>query len=161
MLPPLLLRILRVLLVYSLPWGFAFEVSSLLIHSQGHMNVSSPGESTWERGRDILLYSLSLVIGGVVWAFSYVLAIAALHQGVLIWLSLRLAWGKGSCFAGHLGLGIMTGVALFHLLKLPRYLPWMGFDYYTPPLALPGLISCVVASACAGLYSLRKGMLVL
>lgn len=148
----------RVLLVYALPWGFAFEASNLLVHSQGSWDVSSPGEGALERGGDILLYGLSLIMGGIFWAFSPVLAVAAVHQGMLLWLSRRLSWNKASRLAGHLTFGILTGMVLFYFLRLPGHLLWAGFDYYAPPLAVPVLISCVVASGCAGTYSLRGGV---
>ena len=151
----LAIAVAKALLIYALPWGFAFETSNLIVHGQGALEVGSPGESFLEHVRDILLYSLSLIAGGLFWAFSYILAVAALHQGVLAWLSWQLSWGKGNRLAAHLALGVLTGLAVFFFPRQPGSLYWSGFDYYTPPLAVSGLVSCVVASACAGLYSSR------
>ena len=149
----------RALFAYALPWGFAFEFSIFLIHSQGSLGISFPGENLLEHVRDILLYSLSLLAAGVFWAFSYILAVAALHQGFLAWLSQRLDLNKGYRLVSHLSLGILTGSVLFLFLRQPGHLSWAGFDYYTPPLALSAFISCSVASLCAGLYSLRTNRL--
>ena len=149
----LAMAVAKALLIYALPWGFAFEISNLLVHGQGALEAGFPGENFLEHVRDILLYGLSLIAGGIFWAFSYILVVAALHQGMLAWLSWQLSWNKKTRLAAHLALGVLTGLALLFFLRQPGSLYWFGFNYYTPPLAVSGFVSCVVASACAGLYS--------